>query len=182
MRCIKGIRLLLLLAALLTCPALNQAQENSVDANPTVVMGSLAELRNSRRVVLMVRRSNVIDSRGAAQTILNEAYKVDADSRVRYPRLYNLLARKLNAYMKRYQSITAVKDVSEADFIVFFNLLEYRRPLGYPYPYGELFVILNNRESGKPPRIVWKTRQSSVWAEDAIKAFIKDLRAARGEG
>jgi hypothetical protein len=176
---------LLLLVALLCAPAPGQAQEPAPDqqsAGGVIVTGSVKELRDSRRVLLMVRRSAVVDSRGASKTILTEAYRMDADARGRYPRLFNLLAHKLNKYMQKYQSISAVRDVSEADFIVFFNLLEYRRPLGVPYPYGELFVILNDRTGLRPPRIVWKTRKSSVWAEDAIEDFLKVLKAVRGEG
>jgi hypothetical protein len=184
MRCTKGFRLFLLpLIALALCPALSTGQADSAQEQiKSVVTGSLKELKDSRRVILMVRRSNVVDSRGQASAILKEVYSEDAATRVRYPRLFNLLARQLNNYMKRYQSITAVKDVSEADFIVLFNLIEYRRPLGFSYPYGEMFVILNNRVSGKPPQIVWKTRKSPVWAEDAIKDFIRELKAVRGEG
>jgi hypothetical protein len=177
----------LLLVALLVPLARYQAQEPTSDRargsdSGGGVMGSVQELRDSRRVLLMVRRSNVVDSRGMARTILTEAYRTDADTRARYPRLFNLLAHKLNKYMQKYQSISAVRDVSQADFIVFFNLLEYRRPLGIPYPYGELFVILNDRSGTRPPRIVWKTRKNSVWAEDAIEDFLKDLKAVRGEG
>jgi hypothetical protein len=146
-----------------------------------VLYGSVEELKYSRRVLLLVRRSSVVDSGGTAKTVLNDAYRTDGDMRSRYPRLFNLLARKLNNYMKKYQSMSAARDVSEADLIVFFNLLEYRRPLGVPYPYGELFVILNDRSGVRPPRIVWKTRKSSVWAEDAIGDFLKDLKAVRGE-
>jgi hypothetical protein len=179
MRCTKVIGLL---AALLICQAAIKAQTDATEGDESVVTGSLSELRNSRRVILLVRRSNVVDSRGLAKSILNEAYREEPDARARYPWLYNLLARKLNNYMRRYQSITAVNDVSEADFIVLFNLVEYRRPLGYAYPYGEMFVILNNRTGGKSPQIVWKTRKSPVWAEDAIKDFLKDFKAVRGEG
>jgi hypothetical protein len=181
----KGFRLLLVIA-LASPPALGQAQQqqpSSEPASPAVVTGSVEELRNSRRVLLMVRRSVVVDSRGPAYTVLNEAYGPDAGERSgRYPRLFNLLAGKLNRYMRKYQSISAASDVSDADFIIFFNLLEYRRPLGVPYPYGELFVILNDKSKTRPPRIVWKTRKSPVWAEDAIGDFIKDLKAVRGEG
>ena len=180
MRCAKAF-LLLLLFGLLSCPALNQAQQNPPGVNDNVVTGSLAELRNSRRVLLLVRRSTTIDSRGLEKTILDEAYRTDPEIRFRYPRLYNSLARKLNSYMKKYQSISPAESISDADFIVYFNLLEYRRPLGIPYPYGEMFVILNNRANGKSPRIVWKSRKSSMWAEDAIGDFLKDLRAVRGE-
>lgn len=185
MRCTKVIGLLF---ALLIGQATAWAQADSAAVaaaaveSDSVVTGSLTELRNRRRVLLLVRRSNVIDSRGLAKSVLDEAFREDPGARVRYPRLFNLLARKLNNYMARYHSITAVTDPSEADFIVLFNLLEYRRPLGFSYPYGEMFVILNNRASGKPPQIIWKTRKSPVWAEDAMKDFIKELKAARGEG
>jgi hypothetical protein len=179
MRYATGILLLLLVLAT-GRPAFGRGRQNSDDATPSVVTGSLTELRNRRRVLLIVRRSLVIDSRGQAATVLNEVYKTDSAASRRYPRLFNLLARKLNNYMRKYQSISAAENVSDADFIVFFNLLEYRRPLGYPYPYGEMFVILNDKTGGKPPRIIWKTRDSS-WAEDAIDNLIKDLKAARGE-
>lgn len=185
MRYAKGFLLLLFFVVLANHPVLSQSQQTSVDGDNggsnTVVTGSVEDLRNSRRVVLLVRRSTVIDSRGQARTIINEAYREDPDARVRYPRLFNALARKLNNYMKKYGNITAVKNVPDSDFIIFFNLLEYRRPLGYPYPYGELFVILNDRLNGKPPRIVWKTRKSPMWAEDAIEEFIRDLKTVHGE-
>jgi hypothetical protein len=183
MRCSKAFLLLPIVALLIWPTALNQAQQDSANAPPpAVVTGSLSELRNSRYVLLMVRRSIVVDSRGLAKTILNEAYRTDAETGTRYPYLYNMLARKLNNYMKKYQSISAVRNIPDADFIVFFNLLEYRRPLGFAYPYGEMFVILNKTADGKPPHIIWKTRKSSMWAEHAIEDLIKDLRAVRNEG
>jgi hypothetical protein len=184
MRYARGF-LLLLFVLLANHSALSQSQPTAVDGNSSssgsMLTGSLAELRNSRRVLLLVRRSTVIDSRGQARTIINEAYKEDTDTHYRYPRLFNALARKLNNYMKKHSNITAVKNAVDSDFIIFFNLLEYRRPLGYPYPYGELFVILNDRFNGKPPRIVWKSRKSSMWAEDAIEEFIRELKVVRGE-
>jgi hypothetical protein len=181
MRCTKPILLLLLIVWLMSCPALVQAQQTSADANGSVVTGSLQELKNSQRVLVLVNRSSVMDSRGQAKTILDEAYRTDPETRLRYPRLYNSLTRKLNNYIKKYRSIRPAEDVAGADFIIFFNLLEYRRPLGIPYPYGEMFVILNKRTGGKPPRIVWKSRKNSMWVEDAIGDFLKDLRAVRGE-
>ena len=176
---VKGFLLFVLLAS---CLIAGQAQETSVNGNGGVITGSLRELRNSRRLLLLVRRSNVVDSRGQAKTIINEAYRANPDVPAHYPRLFNLLARKLNKYISKHRNITAVKNVSDADFIIFFNLLEIRRPLGHPYPYGEMFVILNDRSGLKPPRIVWKTRKSSMWAEEAIEDFIRDLKIVRGEG
>jgi hypothetical protein len=185
MRYVKGFLLLVFVAVLANGPTLSRAQQNPPNGNDTdgggIVKGSLVDLRNGRRVILMVRRGAVIDTRGQAKAIINEAYRGDPDARLRYPRLFNALARKLNNYMKKYGTITAVKNVADTDFIIFFNLLEYRRPLGYPYPYGELFVIFNDRLGGGPPRIVWKMRKSPMWAEDAIEDFINDLKSVRGE-
>jgi hypothetical protein len=158
--------------------------DNSADSGGGVaVMGSLAELNNRRRVLLLVRRSAVVDSRGGAESLLKEAYAAGAAGvPLRYPRIYNLLAQHLNRYMNKYQSISAARNVPDAEFIVFFNLLEYRRPLGHPYPYGELFVILNETANGHRPRVVWKTRKSPMWVEDAVKELIRDLKTVRGEG
>jgi hypothetical protein len=185
MRYAKGFLLLLFVVVVLASrPALGQSTQASVDGgngNDSILTGSVADLRNSRRVLLLVRRSGVIDSRGLARTIIGEAYREDPDARLRYPRLFNSLARKLNNYMRKYGSITAVKNIADTDFIILFNLLEYRRTLGYLYPYGELFVILNDRLGGKPPRIVWKSRKSPMYAEDAIGDFIRDMKTVRRE-
>lgn len=158
--------------------------DNSADSSGGVaVRGSLAELKNRRRVLLLVRRSAVVDSRGGADALLKEAYAAGAaGAPIRYPRIYNLLAQHLNRYMSRHQSISAVRSVPDAEFIIFFNLLEYRYPLGHPYPYGEMFVILNDTAQGRRPRVIWKTRKNSMWVEDAIKELIRDLKTVRGEG
>lgn len=184
MRYAKGLLLLLpLFVVLANQSALGQSRQPSAngDNGGSILTGSLADLRTGRRILLLVRRSAVVDSRGQANTIINEAYRPDPDARLRYPRLFNSLARKLNKYMRKYGNITAVKNIPDTDFIILFNLLEYRRSLGIAYPYGELFVILNDRLNGKPPRIVWKSRKSSMWAEDAMEDFIKDLKTVRGE-
>lgn len=180
MRHIKTI--LLLLGLLMVCLSRAQSQQQSFDANDGVVTGSLMELRAKRRVFLLVSRSVVIDTRGQAESILKEVYRHDPVSPQRFARTYNTIAGKLNKYMSKYGGISAARSISEAEFIVFFNLLEYRRPFGQPYPYGEMFVILNDSSGIKRPHIIWKTRKSPVWAEDAINEFIKDLKATRGEG
>ena len=159
---------------------LAQSQQSAVDYD--VVTGSLLEIRTRRHVLLLVRRSAVIDSRGQARSILNEVYRSDVEPARQYGRIYNEIAGKLNKYMRKYRSISAVNDISSAEFIVFFNLLEYRRPLGQPYPYGEMFVILNEKSGSGQPRIIWKTRKSPVSVEDAVNELIRDLKVTRGEG
>ena len=173
-------RVLLLALLLMIYSGQGLSQQNTF--NDGVVTGSLYELRGKRRVLLMVRRSAVVDASGQAKAILAEVYGPSLEQRGRFPRIFNALARKLNKYMIKNQSISAALTISDAEFIVFFNLLEYRRPLGTPYPYGDMFVILNDRSYGRQPRIIWKTRRSPRWAEDAIDEFIRDLKATRGEG
>ncbi|MDQ3817768.1 MAG: hypothetical protein M3362_08765 [Acidobacteriota bacterium] len=174
MRRVQKIALLLLLIVCTT-----QAQAQTVGS---AVTGSISELRDKRRVFLIVRRSSVVDASGEAKSILSELYQSKTERpRGQFAPIYNAIARKLNKYMTEHQSISSVRDIGDADFIVLFNLLEYRWPLGRPYPYGEMFIILNDRSGGRVPHIVWRTRKRSEWVEDAIKEFIRDLKAARGE-
>ena len=139
--------------------------------------GSLAELRDKHRIWVIVRRGAVLDARGTEETVLSEVYKEGA-VRQSFPRTYNLVASKLNKYMREHQSITAARTLSDSEFIVFFNVLEIRRPLGTPYAYGELFVILNNKSK---PRILWKTKQGGMFVDDAVSNFISELKTVRGE-
>lgn len=173
-------RILSFTAFLIICFIPAHAQQGSFGEG--VVTGSLSELSGKRRVLLIVERSSVLDASGQAKAILSEVYETEGEARRPFARIYNVIARKLNKYMTRHQSISAARNLSEAEFIVLFNLLEYRRLLGRPYPYGELFVILNDRSNGHEPRIVWKTRKTPMWAEDAIDDFIRELKTMRGEG
>lgn len=183
MRYLKTLALLILTLVLMPAQARSQQPEDPAHTVQSVVNGSLNELRGKRRVLLMVRRSSIIDTREQAKTIIAEAFKAsELNSPVRFPRTYNTLARKLNNYMRKHQSMSAARDIQDAEFIVLFNLLEFRRPLGVPHAFGELFVILNETGDGKKPRIIWKTRKTSVWVEDAINDFLKDLKFYRQEG
>ncbi|HYJ47040.1 MAG TPA: hypothetical protein VEV81_10535 [Pyrinomonadaceae bacterium] len=175
-------RVVLLNTILIVCFAQGRTQQQQGALNDNVVRGSLFELRNKRRVLLLVQRSSVVDAREQGRAIMAEVYGSSAESRTRFPRVFNAIASKLNKYISRHQSITAAQSISDAEFIIFFNLLEYRRPLGTPYPYGDMFVILNDHSNGHQPRIIWKTRKSPLWAEDAIEEFLRDLKFTRGEG
>lgn len=180
MRYLKTLLFLILL--LISTPLALPQQQEPAHVNESVVTGSLYELRDKRRLLLMVRRSSVVDTRGQAKEILAEVFKDDGEAPMRFPRTYNTLARKLNNYMKKHGSISAARSLAEAEFIVLFNLLEFRRPLGVPHAYGELYVILNETAGGKQPRIIWKTRKNSMWVEDAINDLLKDLKSFRREG
>jgi hypothetical protein len=170
----KAVALILLLFLLYFSTA---AQEPLGDGN------SLAEVRDKRNVLLIVFKSRVIDVDAAdrERSIIEDVLKANPEPKGRYRWVYSQLAAKLNKYMRKYRSLSAAKELSEADYVIFFNVVEFRRILNTIYPYGELFVIVKGSpEELKPPRVVWKARKV-LFAEDAIGDLIKDLKVLRGE-
>jgi len=142
---------------------------------------SLAEVRDKRNVLLVVFKSRVLDVTDRERAIIEDVLKADPYPKGRYRWVYSQIAAKLNKYAKKYRSLSAAADLSEADYVIFFNVVEFRRILNTIYPYGELFVIVKGSpETLKPPRVVWKARKV-LFAEDAIGDLIKDLKAIRGE-
>ncbi|HVF27041.1 MAG TPA: hypothetical protein VM943_02295 [Pyrinomonadaceae bacterium] len=175
-------RTILFLMLLFGCAGISFSQEeNGAGARRDAVNGSLAEVRDKRRVLLLTGRSNTVDVRDAAKTALEAADRMAANGRSRHHLSYFIIAQKLNKYIRKYKSMAAVEDTAEAEFIIVFNVLEMRRSLGSIYPYGELFVISNDRETGQPSRILWQTEKNLVWAEEAAGQLIKALKATRGE-
>jgi hypothetical protein len=143
--------------------------------------GSLIELRDKRRALLLVFRSSVLDASDNERAIIDQVLKADPQPKGRYQWVYRELAKKLNAYIRKYQSLSAARDLSDADYVIYFNLIEYRRILGTVYPYGELFVIVKGSpETQKPPRVIWKAKKV-LMAGDAISSLIKELKNLRGE-
>lgn len=141
----------------------------------------LSEIRDKQNAMLIVFKSRVLDVNDRERAIIEDVLKADPQPKGRYRWVYNQLARKLNKYMQKYRSLSAAKELSQADYVIFFNVVEFRRILNTPYPYGELFVIVKGQpETLKPPRIVWRAKKMLV-AEDAIGDLIKDLKAVRGE-
>ena len=142
---------------------------------------SLAEVREKRNVLLVVFKSRILDVTDRERAIIEDVLKADPQPKGRYRWVYSQLATKLNKYIRKYNSLAAATDLSEADYVIFFNVVEFRRILNTIYPYGELFVIVKGSpETLKPPRVVWKARKV-LFAEDAISDLIKDLKALRGE-
>ena len=142
---------------------------------------SLEEVRDKRNVLLVVYKSRVIDASDRERAIIEDVLKADPQPKGRYRWVYSQLAKKLNKYIHKYKSLSAANGLSEADYVIFFNVVEFRRILNTPYPYGELFVIVKGSpETLKPPRVVWRAKKV-LFAEDAIGDLIKDLKAIRGE-
>lgn len=170
----KAVAPILLLFLLYFPTAAQEALGNS---------NSLAEVRDKRNVLLVVFKSRVIevDAGDRERAIIEDVLKADPQPKGRYRWVYSQLAGKLNKYMRKYKSLSPARELSEADYVIFFNVVEFRRILNTIYPYGELFVIVKGSpETLKPPRVVWKARKV-LFAEDAIGDLIRDLKAIRGE-
>ncbi|HEU4508829.1 MAG TPA: hypothetical protein VFR78_11360 [Pyrinomonadaceae bacterium] len=166
-----------ILLVLLCCVG-TSAQESVDEAH----VNSMAELRDKRSALLVVFKSRVLDVNDRDSAIIQDVLKADPYPKGRYRWVYAQLAQKLNKYIRKYKSLTAATDLSDADYVIFFNVVEFRRILNTPYPFGELFVIVKGSpETLTPPRVVWKAKKM-LFAEDAIGAFIRDLKALRGEG
>lgn len=172
---LASVALLFLLAHVVS------AQDVSASSPSELSYGSLSELAHKHRALLLVKRAAIVDVHGGPGAMIDEALKADPRQSRRYRLAYGAIARRLNQFIRSSRKIRAVERVDDADFIIFFNLLEYRRPLGVPYSYGELFVILNSEpdaQSGR--RVVWKSKKIEE-AGDAASDLINDLRLVLGE-
>jgi hypothetical protein len=173
----RGMKLVfpILLVLLFCCPA--SAQEGLGDE----YFNALSEVRDKRSALLIVFRSKVVSVNDRERAIIEDVLKADPRPSNRYRWVYGQLARKLNNYIRKYKSLTAASELAEADYVIFFNVVEFRRVLDTTYPYGELFVIVKGSpETRKPPRVVWRAKKMR-FAADAIGDLIKDLKILRGE-
>lgn len=144
--------------------------------------GSFSELLNKQRALLVVFRSRVISVDNRDRAIIEDVLKANPRPRGRYTWVYGQMAQKLNKYIRKYGSLSAAEDLADAEYVIYFNVVEFRRILNAYYPYGELFVIVKGSPHDlKPPRIVWRTKKVTI-STDAIGDLIKDLKSLRGEG
>ena len=172
------------LAVLLLASCLNAVaqQERSAALRSAHAGNTLNELHDKHRALLVVFRSRVLDVNDRERAIMEDVLKADPQPKGRNRWVYNQLAQKLNSYVNKYKSLTAAEGLADADYIIYFNVVEYRRILNTIYPYGELFVIVKGSPAQlKPPRVVWRA-DKVLFAGDAIGDLIKELKAVRGEG
>ena len=168
----------ILLVLLISFSALAQ---DPVGENAATPSNSLAEVRNAQTALLVVFKSGVIDVTDRERAIIQDVLKADPRPTGRYRWVHTQIARKLDKYSRKYKSLIAARELSEADYVIYFNVVEFRRVLYSYYPYGELFVIVKGSpETLKPPRVIWRTKKM-LFAEDAIGNLIKDLKVLRGE-
>lgn len=155
------------------------AQDGRPRSNHT--FGSLSELQYRDRALLVVLRSGVVSADPNDRDVIDLVLKADPEPWSRHRGVYAVIAKKLNNYIRKHKSLSAASQLSDADCVIFFNLVEYRRILNTIYPFGELYIIVKGTpEKQKPPRVIWKSRKV-LWAADAVDEFLRDLRTVRGE-
>lgn len=168
------------LILLLGCISVSAQSPLAIDGVPANG-NSLSELRDKQRALLVVFKSRVIDVTDRERAIIQDVLKADPQPKGRYRWVYSQIAHKLNKYIRKYGSLSSATELTDADYVIYFNVVEFRRILNTWYPYGELYVIVKGSpETLKPPRIVWRAKKM-LFAEDAIRDLIKDLKAVRGE-
>lgn len=144
-------------------------------------LNALSEVSDKRSALLVVFRSKVISVDDRERAIIEDVLKADPQPKGRYRWVYGQMARRLNGYIRKYHSLTPARTLADADYVIFFNVVEFRRILDAIHPYGELFVIAKGSpEKRKPPRVVWRAKKMR-FADDAIGDLIKDLKILRGE-
>lgn len=157
------------------------AQEDPAAVSDANHAGSFSELLDKRRALLVVFKSRVISVENRDRAIIEDVLKADPHPKGRYRWVYSQLANKLNKYIRKYQSLSSADALADAEYVIYFNVVEFRRILNAHYPYGELFVIVKGSpQELKPPRIVWRAKKVMV-STDAIGELIKDLKMLRGE-
>ena len=135
------------------------------------------EIKGKPHAQLIVIRSEVIDASGNSAVSAIDAVRAGTTTDHRYAYVYSVIGRKLNKYIRKYRTVTAVTNASQADFFVVFNLLGYRHVLYSYYPYGEMFVVTNSSDD---IRLLWKT-QKAMSAEDAANKLIEALKVINGQ-
>jgi hypothetical protein len=174
-------RVSLAFALLTTASCLSVFAQQGLSLHAAHASNALNELRDKRRALLVVFRSRVFEVNDRERAIMEDVLKADPQPKGRNATVYNQLAHKLNNYVRKYKSLTAAEGLADADYIIYFNVVEYRKILNVVYPYGELFVIVKGSpEKLKPPRVVWRA-DKVLFADDAIGDLIRDLKAIRGE-
>ena len=158
------------------------AGQGSYARDASVPRGTLEDVKGFRRLALLVSRALVVDARDPALVALEDYRRALGGNA---PRQHDAAARrvadKINKYIRKYRSSTAVEDLADADLVLVYKVTGQRRSAlpDDPFLWGKLFVIAVAPD--RAPRVVWESEGDDKNPEDATGDFIKALRNARGE-
>jgi len=173
-----------LVAAALLASAGAAARGLGGPEQPGVRRGTLAEIRGFKRVALLVIRTQTVDARDPARVAVETYRRALSDAP---PRLHvsghRAAARRLNKYIRKYRSISAVKSADEADFVIIIHVTRVRGSFipAEPYVFGKLFVIARASGADRRPPVLWESKGHDSRIDDALGDFLKALKTARGE-
>jgi len=183
-RTAKALRALLCFALLAGGAGLPRASagQRPYARHESAPRGSLEDVKGLRRIALLVSRALVVNARDPALVALEDYRRALAGDPPRpHDAATRRVAEKINKYIRKYRSSTAVESLSDADLILVFKVTGQRRSAiaDDPFVWGKLFVIALGAD--RPPRVVWESEGDDTNPEDATGDFIKALRTARGE-
>lgn len=149
----------------------------------SIARGELSEIRDKRRVLLLVSRSLSVDVRGSLQAVLDEVFGESPRPAPRHQHAYDQIARKFERYARDYRALTPVETLEEADFVVVYKAVAERRSYSpeEPFVFGEMYVFLKTEGERPQPVLLWRTNGDRVTPGDAAGDFLKALKAVRGE-
>lgn len=158
------------------------AGQKPYTSDESVPRGTLENVKGLRRIALLVSRALVVDARDPALVALEDYRRaLDGDPPRQHDAAARRVAEKLNKYIRKHRTSTAVENISDADLVLVFKVTGQRRSAiaDDPFVWGKLFVIAV--DSGRTPRLVWESEGDDKNPEDATGDFIKAFRTARGE-
>ena len=186
----KSLRAALLFAALLplaATPAPTRARQGG-DGEPRpdeqgIPRAPFSELRDARRVLLLVNRMLAVDTAGTPRAVYDETFLRPSRMPPRYDYAYALVERQLEKYRAQGGRLLGVEAVEEAELVVVYKVITQMRSFSRdrPFIYGEMFVFLNRTQDEPEPALLWRTKDDQTSPEDATKEFIKQLKTLRGE-
>jgi len=178
----RAFRAALLCCALALCAAAGAAAQSAAD-DGEVPRGELSEIRDRRRALVVVSRSYSVDTRGPLRGVFEEVFEKPARAVLRHEYAYELVARRLERYEREYGGLEIVETLEEADFVIVYKVVALHRSFSEdePFVYGELFVFLNRAPERPQPALLWRTKGDHVPPGEAVGAFLKSLKAVRGQ-
>jgi hypothetical protein len=160
-----------------------RGQERRAAGAEEIEYGGLEEIREKRTFMLVVSKSLSVDARAPAKVSAADVRAALEKPRARPGRAYNAIASRLNKYIRQYESMTAVEARDDPQVFIVFKIMHEQRyfTADRSFSYGKMFVFVRGDGERAKPRVVWESEGEMTMAEDAAGAFIKALKAVRGE-